>query len=952
MDAEPRWLRVREHFHRALDVAPDARGAWLVAECGEDPSLLAEVSALLAAHDAAGDFLEAEVFAGAGEPSWRTAAAGTRIGPFRVTAELGRGGMGAVYRAVRDDASFEQEVAIKLIKRGMDTQEILRRFLVERQILASLVHPNIARLLDGGTTEDGRPYFVMESIQGRSITEHCAARALGLEERLRLFSLVANAVQFAHQHLVVHRDLKPANVLVGDDGVPKLLDFGIAKLLAPAESEVAFTVEGSRPRTPDYASPEQLEGGPITTATDVYGLGLLLYELLTGNRPHPPDPGGAMVPPSVVVRAGDRRLARRLEGDLDTVVAKALEREPGQRYASAKDLADDVGRWLTHEPVAARRPTFRRRCAAFVRRHKLASAVGGVVAGLAVVAAVQAVALARERTHVEGQRRRAEALSVFLIDLFKVADPGRNRGTTVTVRELLDAGSRQLLEGRHGGPRWSQGVGSDLATAADQAVLLDAVGEVYQNLGLYPEASAALERSLALRAESAGAEAKLERARAQLLLAGVRREQGRLDEAAALLDEALATRRRWLGATALPVAEGLAELGLLAQQRNDPATGEHHLERAIAIQRQAGPAGELDLAESLSILATLEIDRERQEAAEASIAEARRLHRRLLGDDHPRTATDLTNLAGLVFQKGDVEAAARLLAEALELRRKLLGPTHPEVAEALISLSSVANAQGDLPAAATHARQALAIFETQGLTAHPSLPAALNNLAAVLAKQGELAAAEAIYERALEVFRERDGEASSNVATCLNNLAQVRRDRGDLPGARGLFERALAMWHATLGPEHPKVATARNGLAAVLQREGRLADAEAEFRRALLLRRKVLPPEHPDLANSLVGLGRVLVERLRAGEAEPLLVEALALRRRSLPPGHLLIGQAEGALGTCLLALGRRAEARELLQSSESILREALGPEHRDSRLAREHLAALEHGAAPDPAPP
>jgi serine/threonine protein kinase len=364
-----RWQRIKDVFATLLELAPAERAARLAATLPDDPSLAAEVESLLAAHDGADDFYERGALAAVPEVRQQLEGPipGTLLGPYRVIRELGRGGMGAVYLAERDEPGFHQRVAIKLVKRGMDTDEIVRRFRAERQILASLSHPNIARLYDGGSAPDGRPYFVMEYIEGQPITTFAEEHKLSGEARLRLFLKVTAAVQSAHQSLVVHRDLKPANLLVDGTGEPKLLDFGIAKLLDPDGSESALTRSNRSPMTPDYASPEQKAGGPATTATDVYGLGLLLYELLVGLAPGTVErrlgSGWAERPPSQAVKAlaapadaAKRRLARHLGGDLDTIVATAPP-TPWPKISSATSpsgrsppagppwCTDSAGRW-------------------------------------------------------------------------------------------------------------------------------------------------------------------------------------------------------------------------------------------------------------------------------------------------------------------------------------------------------------------------------------------------------------------------------------------------------------------------------------------------------------------------------------------------------------------------------------------------------------------------------
>src|SRR6185295_17914412 len=400
-------------------------------------TLAIEIRDLAAAHDREGEIIEAGALAAAPDLAALPVGSilGLRIGPYRLLSELGRGGMGAVYLAERDDPTFVQRVALKLIQRGLDGAEIVRRFVHERQILAGLAHPYIARLLDGGTADDGRPYFVMEHIEGVRITEHAATHRLGLEARLRLILKVCSAVQYAHQNLVVHRDLKPGNVLVDRDGTPKLLDFGIAKLLEPSDpaSLTLATAPDLRPMTPEYASPEQLEGRPITTATDVYGLGALLYELLVGMSPRGVErrlgPGWAERPASQALRALETRGeadakrppdggARRLSGDLDTILGKALEEEPARRYPTAAALADDLERALDRRPVSARRPSFAYRAGRTIARHKLATAFIIALVALAAGATFSAIEIARGRDRAEAQGNRATALAGFLADLF------------------------------------------------------------------------------------------------------------------------------------------------------------------------------------------------------------------------------------------------------------------------------------------------------------------------------------------------------------------------------------------------------------------------------------------------------------------------------------------------------------------------------------------------------
>jgi serine/threonine protein kinase/tetratricopeptide (TPR) repeat protein len=471
-----RWERMNEVFHAAIELTPEQRAGFLNHACSDDPGLRAEVERLVAAHERAGRFIEGPAIAEAG-PWLRGAseplAAGQRFGPYRVIREIGRGGMGAVYFAERADGQFEQQVALKLIKRGMDTDLVLQRFRAERQILASLDHPNIARLLDGGTTDDGRPYFVMEYIEGEPLDQYADTRRLSIPDRLRLFLTVCGAVAYAHQRRVVHRDIKPLNVLVTSQGAPKLLDFGIAKVLHPGADEPTSSVTGFRLLTPEYASPEQVEGRHATEASDVYSLGVVLYELLTGHSPYrsrsrePADVVEAVRttdperPSAAVIRreaqeapsrrpglARDRaaatgagttnRLSRRLRGDLDTIVLMALRKEPGRRYQSVQQLADDIQRHVDGLPVRAQPDTLRYRVGKFLQRHR-ASVIAAALAALAVSLLVAGFVALQSASDRRGQPSLLESRALGPRDRILVADFADRTGDTVLTQSVTEA---------------------------------------------------------------------------------------------------------------------------------------------------------------------------------------------------------------------------------------------------------------------------------------------------------------------------------------------------------------------------------------------------------------------------------------------------------------------------------------------------------------------------------
>jgi serine/threonine protein kinase len=436
-----RWRLIEELFHAAVELPPNERGDFLASACGGDVSLRAEIEKLIDGDDRAGSFIETppaldKTTIALPEPDAESIT-GLRLGAYEVTREIGRGGMGTVYLAARADEEFRKRVAIKLVTAGFDHESIIQRFRNERQILAGLDHPNIARLLDGGTTESGAPYFVMEYIEGQTIRDYCDSHRLSTIERLKLFRTVCSAVHFAHQNLIVHRDIKPANILVTADGTPKLLDFGVAKLLSPIAQATDITEVTSRMMTPEYASPEQARGETITTASDVYSLGVLLYELLTGHRPYRVDsrslieiieaiceqepakpstvigrtetsPGAGRtevtLTPEAVSDARDsepHRLRRELEGDLDNIVLKAMRKEPQRRYASVEQFSEDIKRYFKGLPVIARRDTLSYRTSKFIARHK----AGVAAAALLIIALLGGAVTTLWQAHVARQER-------------------------------------------------------------------------------------------------------------------------------------------------------------------------------------------------------------------------------------------------------------------------------------------------------------------------------------------------------------------------------------------------------------------------------------------------------------------------------------------------------------------------------------------------------------------
>jgi tetratricopeptide (TPR) repeat protein len=724
--SESRWQRLERLFEEGLGLVPDERGRWL-AGLELDDEMRAELAGMLVADERSVELTHR--FDNALGQAGEMPLAGTRVGPYRLLRELGSGGMGLVYLAERADRQFQQQVAIKLIRGfALGAAQQLRH---ERQILADFSHPNIARLLDGGETPEGQPYLVMEYVPGELITEACHRLQLSVARRVELLRDLARAAHYAHQRLIVHRDIKPANVLLRDDGRAVLLDFGIAKLVDP-ESRISSATQPWF--TPAYASPEQRRGQPLSTATDVYALGLLLSELLTDRTPEA-DAAGSIAPPSSVAPAARRSALR---GDLDRIVLRATAPDPERRYPSAEALADDLQRHLVGQPVHAVPDSLRYRAQKLLRRHPMAASGALVAVALLATSAWRLAderdrALRAEREAV-AQTQAAEAVTHFLIDVFREADPRRARGASLSPTELIDRGRRRIDA-------------ESQLTGAHRVRLLDAFGEIYANLGQPAKATDALRDAIA---SARDAHLPLpEQAAMWARLGSALQDRAVYAEAEIAYSTALDLRRR-LG-NPQDIAEATANLGLILSRQNRISEAEPLLRDALAQFTALHGPDHADTLQARVFLAEMLRTDGRYEQAEPMMQEAVAGLRRRLAPDDERLVSALGFQAELLREVGKRREAEAVLLEVLQHRGRWQERDSNQLALVHSALGSVYYEDGRTREAVEQLLAALRISERILDTFDPSLGIDYNNVAALYEEMGDYEAAEPLMRRAITI---------------------------------------------------------------------------------------------------------------------------------------------------------------------------------------------------------
>ena len=874
-----RWSEIDAIFDAALDVPPDERGAWLRERCGDDDALYRTVCELLEASDAA-EFLE-DSPADRHKSAVRNALSdvfnwspeelhGRRVGPYRLKEELGRGGTGVVYRAEREDGVFDQTVAVKLLAHRADTDAMLHRFEQEQQVLAGLHHPNIAQLYTGGITDDGQPYFVMEYVDGQPLDVYCDRARLTVRERLELFVTVAEAVQFAHRNLIVHRDIKPSNILVTGERLVKLVDFGIAKIVD--DDTPGLTRTGERWMTPEYAAPEQIKGDAITTATDIYQLGIVLYELLTGHRPYragrsslyaiekavceedPTRPstifarsltqsttGAKAESASTARRTAPSDLRKMLSGDLDTIVMKALRKEPQTRYVSVEAMITDVKRYLNQEPVEARQGSWSYRAKRFVRRHRWSVATSAAfVMLLATFVTVYTYRVTEERDRAQREAEKSRQVSQFLVDLFEAN--GDADADTLSARDLLNRGLSRTE------------ALSDQPLV--QAQMLSAIGRAQERMGRYHSADSLFQQALALRREHLS--------------------PGHVDIAKSLHDVA-----------ALNTSHQRHYWKALPQYRDALATFRSEL-GSDAPQTLSAMEG---LAQTLRQV-------NKADSAEVLMREVLNARLRTQGAEHPDVWRARATLAYILRGVGKLDEAEYLFRLVLDHVRNSSSATSSTQMEALNNLAYLLVKKEEYREAEALFRESLALHESVRGAAHPrSLMIRSNNLYGTLMRQHRYDEAEKLMRENLQIVRDNYPDRHWRTGSAHQSLGKLLVQREQFAEGIPLLRTAHRTYTATLGADHPWTAAAEVLLGHALAADGRYDDA----RPLLTSGQDVLDTTHPDSttinvpfyrAQAQLGLGLCAAQQRLYEQAEMLLTEGYTYHRETHGPDALTTQQA------------------------------------------------------------
>lgn len=843
-----RWERIQQLFHRAAELPETDRAAFIEKESGGDAALESEVFSLLEAdaQQALIDRTLADVAGGVlDHASHQQSVPEQEFGPWRIASILGEGGMGVVYLAERSDLG--SRAAIKILRDAWLSPLRRERFAAEQRTLAQLSHPSIAALHDAGTLPEGTPWFVMEYVEGVPITTHCIEHNCSIEQRLKLFRDVCEAVQHAHSHLVIHRDLKPSNILVREDGSVKLLDFGISKQLDSVDAVTEQTRTAIRLMTPAYAAPEQIRGQSVGVHSDVYSLGVVLYELLVGRLPFDISGRSAAEAEKILLEREPERpssAARRMElvtpkvpkasigksawSDLDVVCLTAMHKDPQRRYRTVDALIRDVDHFLKNEPLEARPDSARYRVRKFISRNgRAVAATAAAVVGIVLLTGFYTIDLASARNTALAEASRAERLQKFTLDLLQGGDEQVGPSDSIRVVTLVDRGVQEAR--------------SLTREPATQAAIYETLGSIYMKLGKYPRADSLLRSSLDERRRLFGPDHP-DVAESLVALGQLREAQAEYDSADALIGSGLRMAKKDLPVGHPAVAKATVALGQNLEEKGDYDRAITVLDTAVMLQSAAGESSP-ELSETLSALANTHFYAGHFAISDSLNRKTLAMDRRLYGPMHPHVADDLMNLGAIQQEFQNYPAAESFYRQALVITRGWYGENHPETASNLTLLGRALVSEKRYDDAAAMLRQAVTIQETVYGPIHPRVASAINELGRVAQQQGNLDEAEADFRRMMQIYQTVYHDKHYLVGVAESNLAGVYKDRKEYDQAEKLFRDAIRRYTQELSPDHQLMGIAKVRLGETLLADGKNDDAAANFTAAAaILAKQSSPP--------------------------------------------------------------------------------------------------------------
>ena len=985
---EDRWQKIELLFEEALKLESSERENFLKKKCGDDKELFDEIISLLNEDSNIHAILREDLTGSINLPE-EINYEGKIVGAYRILKKIAEGGMGSVFLAERADGQFEQKVALKLIKQGLNSAEIVRRFQSERQILARLQHPNIARLLDGGLTDEGLPYFTMEYVEGEPIDKYCDTHKLTIDERLKLFIKVCSAIHYAHQNLVIHRDLKPGNILITEDGSVKLLDFGIAKVFTEDENAelTMITRTGLFLMTPEYAAPEQIKGEAITTATDVYSLGLILYQLLTGSFPYEiksltplelekvichtnPDKPSTLITKTNKSTAGDLtntaevfekrkidayKLRKKLLGDIDNICLMALRKEPGRRYSSAEQFKSDIERYLGGLPVIAHTPTIKYRTEKFIQRHKIGLATGVIaVLLIALLTTFYFLQLKEERDKAQLEALKSAKVSEFLQNIFKVSDPSESRGQTITARELLDRGAEKIE--------------TELKDQPDvKATMLEVIGRVYTKLGLYKEAEPLIENSLRIREKLFG-ENSLETSKSLAALGELSNLKGDYEKAEELLNKAIDIQNNLSIENELEKVKVLSELAtnysvtgkfdksdslynviIDLYSRNNIKEDETLftiLNNLALSMHESGNYNQADslyriaynhqkkyyenkphpeLATTTYNFAQLLRDRGNLDEAQKMFEESLNMDKILNGPEHPDVAYSLQGLASVYRIKGNYDESEKLYRESLRIRRKFLGNDHPDVGYSLTNLSQLLVFMKNFDEAEKILNEALIIQKKINGEEHRSVTNIYEKLGEINLEKGNFIKAETLFNKALNINYKILGEKHFAYASDLISLSKVKAEMKDYNAAIELCNRGIETAISVGGKESSFLTGTYSILAKIYKDKGDYVTSDSLYRISIRMYDKIYGRNYIRTALTMTNFGSLLLQMDSVKQAYNYANEGLKILKSDKEFDPINIARAEGVVGEILTSMKSYEQAEKLLLNSYNNLKKVPG---------------------------